>query len=116
MDNTGTDDGTDPATEKFVRDVKARIRHRRGTAGDRLTPSFEDVDDAIEEAVRHVLAANLKAPTVVGPTGPAGPTGATGPIGPSGATGTAGPAGATGATGATGPIAAAPVAAKPLGS
>lgn len=91
---------TDSKNEQFVQAGLAKIQQDRGEAGGRHVPGFEDLDNAIAGALRHIASSVAAAP---GATGPAGPTGPIGPTGSPGAVGPTGPTGPAGATGATGP-------------
>jgi hypothetical protein len=92
----------DQNIEVFVQAGVQKVRNRRGLAGYRTVPSFVDLDQAIEEALRHVASTSRGGSTATaGPAGPAGATGPTGATGPAGALGASGPAGPTGATGAS---------------
>lgn len=91
---------TDPKVEAFIKDGMAKVTTSRGTAGDRHSPNFADLDDAVRQVLRHIAESSVATPAVVGPAGPTGAMGATGPTGPAGATGPIGPTGATGPAGA----------------
>lgn len=112
--STETEAKTDPKVEAFIKDGMAKVTTSRGTAGDRHSPNFADLDDAVRQVLRHIAESSVATPAVVGPAGPAGPTGATGATGPTGPAGATGPIGPTGATGpAASPIIAST--AKPAG-